>query len=97
MRNIRIFQALLLIAGEIRKEFVKKLLNRSLDPRFAGSNPFEDNAFLRAIKICGTTSFRGKARPSAHVVRFYCILNNPAEYEKDTSSAKFTRSLSQVY
>jgi hypothetical protein len=30
-----------------------------LDPRFAGSNPAEDDAFLRAIKIRSTTSFGG--------------------------------------
>jgi hypothetical protein len=35
-----------------------------LDPRFEGSNPVEDDGFLRAIKICTTTSVRGEVKPS---------------------------------
>jgi hypothetical protein len=31
-----------------------------LDPKFSGSNPAEDDGFLRAIKIRSTTSFGGK-------------------------------------
>jgi hypothetical protein len=34
-----------------------------LDPRFAGSNPAEDE-FLRAIKIRITTSFGGHVKPA---------------------------------
>jgi hypothetical protein len=32
------------------------------DPRFASSNPAEDDGFLRAIKIRSTTSFRGESK-----------------------------------
>jgi hypothetical protein len=31
-----------------------------LDPRFAGSNPAEDDGFLKAIEVRCTTSFGGK-------------------------------------
>jgi hypothetical protein len=33
-----------------------------LDPRFAGSNPAEDNGILKAIKIRSTISFGGEVR-----------------------------------
>jgi hypothetical protein len=33
-----------------------------LDPRFAGSNPAEDDRFLRVIKIRSTTSFGGEVK-----------------------------------
>jgi hypothetical protein len=36
-----------------------------LDPRFADSNPAEDDGFLRVIKIRSTTSFGGEVKPSA--------------------------------
>jgi hypothetical protein len=39
---------------------------------FMGSKLAEDNGFLRAIKICSTTSFRGKdnlAVPSREILR----------------------------
>jgi hypothetical protein len=42
-----------------------------MDPRFAGSNPAEDDGFLTAIKIRSTTYFGGEVKPSAHVVKFY--------------------------
>jgi hypothetical protein len=34
-----------------------------LDPRFAGSNPAEDDGFLRVIKVCSMTSFGGEVKP----------------------------------
>jgi hypothetical protein len=40
----------------------------SLDPRFEGSNPAEDDGFLRVIKI--TTSFGGEEKPSVPCRRF---------------------------
>jgi hypothetical protein len=36
-----------------------------LDPRFAGSNPAEDDGFLKAIKISSTASLGGEVKPSA--------------------------------
>jgi hypothetical protein len=41
-----------------------------LDPRFAGSNPAEDDGFLRVIKIRSTTSFGGEVKPSVPCRRF---------------------------
>jgi hypothetical protein len=35
-----------------------------LDPRFAGSNPAEDDGFLKAIKIRSPTSFGGEIKPA---------------------------------
>jgi hypothetical protein len=36
-----------------------------LDPKFAVSNPTEDDGILRATKIRGTISFGGEIKPSA--------------------------------
>jgi hypothetical protein len=41
-----------------------------LDPRFAGSNPAEDDGFLRAIKICSLTSLGGEEKLSVPCHRF---------------------------
>jgi hypothetical protein len=41
-----------------------------LDPRFAGSNPVEDDGLLRVITIRGTTSFGGEVKPSVPCHRF---------------------------
>jgi hypothetical protein len=56
--------------------------------------------FLRAITTRSTTSFRGEGSRRHHVVRFYGMLNIPAEYDRDTSPknsrtflAKFLSSL----
>jgi hypothetical protein len=55
-----------------------------------GSYPAEDDGFLKAIKVRGTTSFGGEAKPSARVVRFYDMLKILAEYDRDTSPVKLT-------
>jgi hypothetical protein len=48
-----------------------------LDPRFTGSNPADDDGFLRALRIRSTTFFeRNESRPS-HVVRYYGMLQDP--------------------
>jgi hypothetical protein len=51
-----------------------------LDPRFAGSNPTEDDGFLRAIKIRSTTSFE-EVKPSVPcmVLRY---VKEPYIYER---------------
>jgi hypothetical protein len=41
-----------------------------LDPRFAGSNPAEDDGFSRVIKIRSTPSFGGEVKPSVPCRRF---------------------------
>jgi hypothetical protein len=53
-----------------------------LEPRFAGSNPAEDDEFLRAIKIRSITSFGVEVKPT-HVARFYGMLKNPVGYERE--------------
>jgi hypothetical protein len=41
----------------------------SLDLRSAGSNPAQDDGFLRAIKIRSTTSFGEEVKPAVHILR----------------------------
>jgi hypothetical protein len=41
----------------------------SLDLRSAGSNPAQDDGFLRAIKICSTPSFIEEVKPAVHILR----------------------------
>jgi hypothetical protein len=60
-----------------------------LGPRFEGSDTIEDDGFLKTIEIHSTTALGGGVKPSAHVVKFYGMLKIPAEYDRDTSSAKF--------
>jgi hypothetical protein len=54
-----------------------------LDPRFAGSNPAEDDGFLTVIKNPQLEFLRrgSKAVGPMLYVRFYGMLKNPAEYE----------------
>jgi hypothetical protein len=59
-----------------------------LDPSFAGSNPAQNDGFLRETEVLSTISFREEEKPLAPVVRFYSMLKIPAEYDKDTSPAK---------
>jgi hypothetical protein len=47
-----------------------------LDPKFAGSNPAEDNGFLRVIKILCTTSFGGEVKSSVPCRRFTACKRN---------------------
>jgi hypothetical protein len=58
------------------------LLCLSLDPRFAGSNPTEDDGFIRVIKIRSTTSFGGKVKPSVHGIRFYGMLKTRTVWKR---------------
>jgi hypothetical protein len=50
-----------------------------LDPRFAGSNPAEDDGFLRVIKIRGTTSFGGEVKSSVN----FRHVKEPYKHERD--------------
>jgi hypothetical protein len=49
---------------------------------FEGSNPAEDDVFLKAIKILSTAFFGGGVQPSAHVVRLYVTLKIPANMKE---------------
>jgi hypothetical protein len=44
---------------------------------------------FKGSKIPSATSFEGDVKPSLHVVRFYVKLKILAEYNRDTSFAKF--------
>jgi len=55
-----------------------------LDPRLAGSNPAEDDGFLKATKICSTTSFEEEVKPSAPCREILWHVKESYEYEGDT-------------
>jgi hypothetical protein len=55
-----------------------------LDPGFAGSNPAEDDGFLRAIKFCSTTSLKGEVKLSVPCCKISQHVKEPYEYETDT-------------
>jgi hypothetical protein len=57
----------------------------NVDPRFAGSNPAEDNGFLRVIKIRSTTSFVGELKLSVPCRKILRHVKEPCEYKIDTS------------
>jgi hypothetical protein len=67
------------------------------DPRFAGSNPAEDDRFLRAIKIRNTASFRGEVKLSLQSLKILQHVKDPYEYENDTSKAKFCDNFLQSF
>jgi hypothetical protein len=56
-----------------------------LDPRFAGSNPAEDDGFLMVIKIHCATSFGGKVILLAPCCKILLHVREPYTYEKDDS------------
>jgi hypothetical protein len=56
-----------------------------LGPRFAGSDPAEEDGFLRVINICSTTSFRGEVKLSVPCCYISQHVKEPHEYERDTS------------
>jgi hypothetical protein len=47
-----------------------------------GSNPAEDDGFLRAIKIQNITSFRGEVEPSVPCHNILWHVKGPDKYEK---------------
>jgi hypothetical protein len=51
--------------------------------------PGRGDGFLRAIKIRSTPSFGGELVHRLPVSRFYDMAKIPAEYYRDTTSAKF--------
>jgi hypothetical protein len=63
-----------------------------LVPRLAGSKPFEDDGFSRAIKLRNMTSFGWEVKPSDPCRKILRHVKEPFEYERDTSQAKFSIS-----
>jgi hypothetical protein len=61
-----------------------------------GSKPVEDVMFPREIKIRSTTSFGGEVKLSEQCVKILRHVKNPAEYKRDSSSAKLTAISCQV-
>jgi hypothetical protein len=55
-----------------------------LDPKFAGSNPIEDDVFLRAVTIRSTTSFGWVAKPSAPCRKILRNVKVLLRYDRDT-------------
>jgi hypothetical protein len=56
---------------------VQWLVYLPLNPRFVGSNLAEDNGFLRAIKMCSTTSFKREVKPSATCQMILWLVKEP--------------------
>jgi hypothetical protein len=48
-----------------------------LDPTFTGSDPSEEDGFLRAIKKMQHDFLQAEYSHQSHVARFYSILKNP--------------------
>jgi hypothetical protein len=56
----------------------------------AGSNPAEDDVFLRAIEIPSTRSFGGKVKPSAPYLKILWRIKEPFEVRTEIiCKAKF--------
>jgi hypothetical protein len=60
----------------------------ALDPKFAVSNPAEDDTFLRVIKVSSPTSFGGEVKPLVPCHEILCHVKECYKYERDTSQAK---------
>jgi hypothetical protein len=56
-----------------------------LDPKFADSNPAEDDGFLRAIKISSISSFGGEVKLFAPFRMILRHVKELYEYERDIS------------
>jgi hypothetical protein len=61
-----------------------------LNPKFAGSNPAEDDGFIRAIQSVALTSFGGEVKPAVPRSKIYGILKITTGVKRDTSYAKFS-------
>jgi hypothetical protein len=55
-----------------------------LDPRFEGSNPAEDNVFLRAIKIWNIISFGGEVKLSVPCCKILQHVKEPSSKKTHT-------------
>jgi hypothetical protein len=66
-----------------------------LDTRLAGSNPAEDDGFLRAKKF-GAHVVSEAVKLSAPFHKILLHIKAPAEYDRDNSLAKLTDISSQV-
>jgi hypothetical protein len=58
-----------------------------LDPRFADSNPAEDDVIFKSesVKIRSTTSFGGEVKLSVSCSKILRYVKDPYEFERDTS------------
>jgi hypothetical protein len=59
-----------------------------LDPRFVGLSPAKDDGYLRAINICGMTSFGGEVKPLAPYCKILQHVKRSLQSMTDTSLAK---------
>jgi hypothetical protein len=53
-----------------------------LGPRFSGSNPAEDDGFLRAIKFQSILSFGGEVKPETPCRKILRHVKDPLRYER---------------
>jgi hypothetical protein len=53
-------------------------------PRFVGSNPAENDGFLKATKIGSIIYFGGEVKPSIPCHKILCHVKEPYERETDT-------------
>jgi hypothetical protein len=65
--------------------------------RFAGSNPAENDGFLRTIKVRSTTSFGGKVYPWALCRKTLCHVKETYRYEKRYLYVKFNYHFSPSF
>jgi hypothetical protein len=49
-----------------------------------GSNPAKGDGFLRATKICSTTSFGGEVKPSVPCCKILQLVKDPYHMKRDT-------------
>jgi hypothetical protein len=56
-----------------------------VDPRFACSDPVDDEGFLRETKIRNMTSFAGEVKPSAPCRKILRHVKEPSQYESEIS------------
>jgi hypothetical protein len=56
----------------------------AIGPKFAGSDPAQDDGFLRAIQICSTTSFGGEIKQAVPCCKFSLLVKRHLQYKRDT-------------
>jgi hypothetical protein len=69
-------------------------------PRFAGSNPAQNDGFLRVVKIRSMTSFGREVKPAALRRKILRHVKDPSEHDRDISPIKLTdisRQLSSCF
>jgi hypothetical protein len=61
-----------------------------METRIEGSNPAEDNRFIRETKIRTAILFGGEVKPPSTCRKILRHVKETFDYERDTSSTKFS-------